>query len=450
MKRLLYYSFRFVYIVKLWIRGRFTVGGLFVLAGVAASAVFGLDTNRTVAYQAFTFLSALLMVSLVSGIFFRSRFTARRRLPRFGTVGEAITYRVDIKNGGRKREYGLYLREKIDHIHPTFEEFLQTRQHVEEKRNPFDRAVGYNRWLSLAARKEGAQVEEQPLPTLFSGGEVEVQVEIKPSQRGHLRLKGLAIVRRDPFGLFKSIAHIALPGTILVLPKRYPIPALELPGTRRHQPGGVALASFMGDSEEFMSMRDYRPGDPLRHIHWKSWAKTGKPIVKEYQDEFFVRHALILDTFQKTEQHEIFEEAVSVAASFASSIQTQESLLDLMFVGTEAYCFTTGRGLGHLDNFLEILASVKACKDKPFSRLPPLVLERASLLSGCICILLSWDEERKQFIGHLRRLGIPLLALVITEGKRTQQPLDTGAIEGEAGKIHALEVGKIREGLAQI
>ena len=51
-------------------------------------------------------------------------------------------------------------------------------------------------------------------------------------------------------------------------------------------------------------MRDYRPGDPLRRIHWKSWAKTGRPVVKEYQDEFFVRHGLILDTFQNTEKSE--------------------------------------------------------------------------------------------------------------------------------------------------
>ena len=46
-----------------------------------------------------------------------------------------------------------------------------------------------------------------------------------------------------------------------------------------------------------MSLRDYRPGDPLQRIHWKSFARTGDPVVREYQDEFFERHALILDTF---------------------------------------------------------------------------------------------------------------------------------------------------------
>src|SRR3977135_4628046 len=67
--------------------------------------------------------------------------------------------------------------------------------------------------------------------------------------------------------------------------------------SRRLQPGGVAFAGRVGDAEEFMSLRDYRSGDTPRRIHWKAWARTGRLVIKEYQDEFFVRHALLLDTF---------------------------------------------------------------------------------------------------------------------------------------------------------
>jgi uncharacterized protein (DUF58 family) len=211
----------------------------------------------------------------------------------------------------------------------------------------------------------------------------------------------------------------------------------------------VALASSIGDSEEFLSLREYRPGDPLRRIHWKSWAKTNIPIVKEYQDEFFVRHALILDTFQVEENHEFFEEAVSVAASFACSIQTQESLLDLMFVGPEAYCFTSGRGLAHTDKMLEILASVIPCRDKPFSTLHSLVLERAALLSGCICVMLSWDADRQKLVHHLHALGLPLLVFVITGGDK-DPAFDPGLKKDVAENIHVLRVDAIEEGLARL
>jgi hypothetical protein len=205
----------------------------------------------------------------------------------------------------------------------------------------------------------------------------------------------------------------------------------------------------VGDSEEFMSMRDYRPGDPLRKIHWKSWAKTDRPIVKEYQDEFFIRHALILDTFQEIEYGEAFEEAVSVAASFACSIQTQESLLDLIFVGTEAYCFTSGRGISHTDRMLEILAAVRPCTDKPFSKLPPLVFERATLLSGCICILLSWDEERKIFIRKLETMGVPVIVLVVTEHPISQS-IGSDSDGWQPRRFINLRPGRIEAGLAQL
>ena len=139
-----------------------------------------------------------------------------------------------------------------------------------------------------------------------------------------------------------------------------------LSGSRRYQTGGVALASSVGDAQEFTSLRDYRPGDSLRRIHWKSWAKSGKPVIKEYQDEFFVRHALILDTFATADQAVRLEAAVSVAASFACSVQTQESLLDLIFVEDKSYSFTFGRGVARLEKLLEILASVAPCQKRPF------------------------------------------------------------------------------------
>ena len=43
----------------------------------------------------------------------------------------------------------------------------------------------------------------------------------------------------------------------------------------RYQEGGVALAANIGRSEEFVALRakTYRHGDPLRHIHWRIWAK---------------------------------------------------------------------------------------------------------------------------------------------------------------------------------
>jgi uncharacterized protein (DUF58 family) len=217
----------------------------------------------------------------------------------------------------------------------------------------------------------------------------------------------------------------------------------------KYQEGGVALASNVGQSEEFVALRDYRHGDPLRHIHWRSWAKTGKPVVKEFEDEFFVRHALVLDTFTEDPYSEIFEEAVSVAASFACTIPSQESLLDLLFVGTETYCFTAGRGLAHADQMLEILAGVRASLDHGFERLEHLVLNHVSVVSGVICVLLAWDEPRQELIRKLKALDVPLLVLVLADPKAAAR-IEPGPMSDQPDRFHVIESSKVELALRNL
>lgn len=289
---------------------------------------------------------------------------------------------------------------------------------------------------------ERAAIAEQPLPVLPPGAEIETRLTLTPRRRGRLALRGTTIARREPLGLMRALRTQPAPATLSILPRRYPLPPLVLPGARRYQRGGIALAQSVGDSEEFVSLRDYRPGDPLKRIHWKSWARTGRPVVREYQDEFFVRHALVLDTFTAAPSP-AFEEAVSVAASFAASAGTQESLLDLLFVGPEAFAVTAGRGVGHVEGLLEILAAVQPCRDRPFEALDRLLLERQAALSGVICVLLAWDEARRAMVGRLRGVGIPTLVLVVVD------PSDPPFDEADPA-AHRLEVGRIAEGLARL
>jgi hypothetical protein len=450
MKYFLYHTYRLMYSFRKWRTRQFTPVGQAVLAGLVLSAIVGLDTKQTMAYQAFTLLLAIVLIDMISSLFFRCRFSANRILPRFGSAGDSLEYRVVIQNQTGRTQHGLWLFENFEESYPGYHEFLTTSEPNEKKRNRFDRAFGYYRWLWLISRKRQASAKAMKLPSLAPHSETQTAFEIIPSRRGIIRLTGLTVARPGPLGLFYARKTVSLPQTAVILPKRYDLPPIGLSGSRRYQSGGVALASSVGDSEEFVSLRDYRPGDPLRKIHWKSWAKAGKPVVKEYQDEFFLRHALILDTFQDASYSDTLEEAVSIAASLACQIQTQESLLDLMFVGTEAYCFTAGRGLAGTDKIIEILAGVVPCRDKPFGYLTPVVAGRAAQLSSCICIMLAWDDERKKLIEHLRGLGIPTLVMVIANAEDDRSDLDPGPMIDEPQNFHQLTLDNIQQGLMNI
>ena len=428
MWRLAYRIFSAVSGIWLWMTRRFTGAGFLVLGTLVTAGALGADTNQTLAYQIFTFLCALLAAAMLAALLARPRFQVARILPRMITAGQAFDYRVVVKNLGTRPADGLFLLEDLCDPSPAFAEFRSALKFPT-----------YRGWWRLSMRNQVAHIDETILPTLAPRAEAEVRVRGLAYRRGTMRLAGATVARADPLGLIRSLTRIGLPDKLVVLPRRYSLPRLTQPGARRYQHGGVTLAASVGDSEEFMSLRDYRPGDPLQRIHWKSYARRGKPVVKEYQDEFFERHALVLDTFTDRDGA-VFEEAVSLAASFACTLDTQESLLDLMFVGAESYCYTAGRGQLQPESLVEILAGVHASTDHAFRRLHDAVLARRAALSGCILILLSWNEARQALVRALQQSGLPLVVLVVSERD----------IEAAPAWLRVLVPGKIQEGLARL
>jgi uncharacterized protein (DUF58 family) len=430
---LMYRGYRFISWSTYWTKRRYTAAGQAMLGGVMVAMISGLDVENAVGYQAFTLLLALLLIAMVFSLRFRAAFSVERLLPRVATAEQPFTYRVLVRNLSGQAQAGITLIEDLSDPRPPFKEWRDYKLDENRHLQPFRFHQG--RFRSPFKQVTVKEADVPPLPPQQSG---ETLVEMTPWRRGVVRLEGVTFARPDPFGLYRALRKSSLPQTILVLPKRYPLPPIALPGALKYQQG-----------DEFVSLREYRRGDPPRHIHWRSWAKVGKPIVKEFEDEFFVRHALVLDTFTARPQSELFEEAVSVAASFACTVLTQESLLDLLFVGAEAYCFTAGRGLAHADQMLEILGSVQPCYQQPFATLERAVLEHANVVSGCVCVLLEWDELRQRFVEKLKMLGLPVLVLVVRPAGDTQ-PLDPGPMTDSPENLHSLEVGRIEQQLAML
>lgn len=418
IRRLLFQNFAMAHGLGVGLRRRVSpLGRLLLLVGLLAG-VFGFDTRGAVTYQWFTLLFALFGLSFLWSGFSRRGFpslSAERRLPRHGTVGEPLRYSLNLLNPGRHAQRGLSLLELLDGGAPSWQEFRTAVEPVRKRRNLFDRYVGYYKWEWLLRERRGASVEERPLPDLPPGQAVTVAMELLPQRRGRLRFAELCFCRPDPFGLFRTLHHIALPQSCCVLPRRYPVSPLPIGGSRAYQRGGVALANHVGESEEFTALREYRPGDSVRHVHWRSSAKLGRWVVKEYQDEYFTRRALVLDTFCPAARTADFEAAVSVAASLVLAAPEREALLDLMFVEREAHCFTAGRGLDHAASLLEILAGVQISQRTPFAALAQNVLGRAGQLSSVALVLLDLDAERRQLCEALAARGLPVAALVVGE-----------------------------------
>ena len=441
MIRLAYFFYRIISSARYRWSRRLTPAGWLMFAGLLWTGAIGVDLDQSVASQTFGLLFCLLLAAILAAPFFRGRFLIERRLPRFGSVGHPLLFSVVVANPGPKPWRDIELLEDLADPRPALSEFAELHRPNRSHRS-FQLARPPRSW---DARVSG----QKPvgLPLVPAHGRAEAQVQWMPLRRGPLRFLGTTVARRDPLGLFRGYVRVPLRQTVLILPRRYPLPPLALPGAQQYQPGGVALAASVGESEEFVSLRDYRPGDPVRHVHWRSAARAGRLVVKEFQDEYIVRHALILDTFAELDQFDAFEEAVSVAASFSCTVETQESLLDLMFVGPQAVCCTAGRGLADSSRALEILASVHPCRGRRFKDLEALVLQHAGAVSGCVCIFLQWDAPRRELARRLTSLGLPLLVLVVTEkGMKNRIRVQPG----DEVVPQVLEVGRIEEGLQRL
>lgn len=449
VRRLLFRNFHLVYRFDQWIKRRFTQTGMVMLGALVISGVFGINTRATQSYQLFMLAFSALAIGAFWALFFRARFELVRRLPRFGTVGETLIYSVSVKNSGKRVQRGLQVREMLRARPPTAREFSRHRDTADIKRNWFDRHVGYPRWAAYMRWRRGASANESVLPDIPPGEWVSVRMHMTPHRRGFIRLETGLISRTDPLGVFRALCRAGRTESLLVLPKRYLVSWAELLGQSRDRLGGQSLAASTGGSEEFASLREYRPGDPLRHIHWKGWARMGEPVVREFHEECFVRQGLILDTFLPGDASEArFEEAVSVAASFACAAPAGSGTLELMFVGAEVYQVSSGQGPAAPDRLLEALACVQPTPDQAFARLRDAVVRRAHELSGCVCVLLSWDDDRRELVRTLRTLEIPLLVLVLAESG-DDTPLHPGPMADCPARFKRLRAGHVQRDLVR-
>ena len=376
-------------------------------------------------FQLRCFAFIIFVCSVLFTVFRKATVKATRDLPRLATANEPVHYRVTVTNMGKRTLAGSGLLDMAPDNRPSFDLFTGSREPGEDKRNLFDRTFCYYRWEWLQNKLTPfSNKTSLPIPRLRKGQETSVSLTLTPNKRGVILLNNLRICLPDPFGIFQRcpIAK-ANADQIIVLPHRYRLPQLDLPGNARFQLGGEAASSTIGQSGDFTSIREYRPGDPIRHIHWKSWARTGKPIVKEYEDVFFPRYGLVLDTFAPAEDSDLFEEAVSVAASFAASIDTRETLLDLMFIRDEAYILSAGRGEERIDKILEVLAGVTCEPHSDFESLQKLVLRYQDDLTACICIFTGWSEQRRDTVSRLHRAGIELKIICICRSLEESQQL---------------------------
>ncbi|HRC57723.1 MAG TPA: DUF58 domain-containing protein, partial [Kofleriaceae bacterium] len=108
-------------------------------------------------------------------------------------------------------------------------------------------------------------------------------------RRGLHRMEGYRIATRFPFGLFRKSRDVDSVAEILV----YPPPVVVTRPPPRARVHGETSAAVVGRRGDFFGLREHRPGDDRRNVHWRSTARSGRVLVREHEDEH-TRHITVL------------------------------------------------------------------------------------------------------------------------------------------------------------
>ncbi len=151
--------------------------------------------------------------------------------------------------------------------------------------------------------------------------------------RGRYEVGPLTVRSSDPFGLIEFGAAFRGTATLTVTPQVEPLSRLPLSGAWTGS-GDNRPRAFAGGSAEDVTVREYRQGDDLRRVHWRSSARTGQLMVRREEQPWQARATILLDNRQLAHQGSglgsTFEISVRAAASVASHLNALGYLVRLV------------------------------------------------------------------------------------------------------------------------
>ncbi len=349
-----------------------TRGRAFVAAG-AAAAVFGLMLGQRTLLSIGGLLVLLPLLSLLAAGRTRYRIRCARQItPPRVPAGQTAGIAIQLHNVSR----------------------LPTGLLLAEDTVPF----------SLGTRPRFVLDRIEP------GGTRSLTYPLQSDTRGKFAIGPLHVHVADTFGLVRIGSEAAAPGTLVVTPAITPLPRTSLAGTWLGE-GGTRASTAAAAGEDDVVPREYRDGDELRRVHWRSTARRGELMVRREEQRWRNRAVLFLDT--RATGHvgrgpsSSFEYAVGAAASIGVHLAREG--IDGQFVTDAGLATEPG---SFEDVLLDTLAVVTPSRYADLSAGLAQIPRGNSGLLVAILGNLSPDQARQ--VAAARSTGGPALAMLLS------------------------------------
>jgi uncharacterized protein (DUF58 family) len=196
--------------------------------------------------------------------------------------------------------------------------------------NPGSRAILPSRVVLPVGSGRG----EFGIQRLAPGERTEELFSIPTQRRGVVEVGPVSIVRGDPLGLFERAHRRDDPVDLFVHPQTVLFDGQSLGFLRDLE--GLPAADLSRDDVSFHALNEYQPGDDLRHVHWRSTARTGVMMVRQYEETRRSHFVIGLSTsnadYASTED---FELGISAAGSIGLRALRDSQRVDVRVQGRE-------------------------------------------------------------------------------------------------------------------
>jgi len=188
-------------------------------------------------------------------------------------------------------------------------------------------------------------------------------------RRGVFGIGPLEVRREFPLGLFKNRRLIDERCSIKIYPHLYPNRGFHLVAGGTRERVGLNTIDKSGLSNDFFGVREYRPGDSRRLIHWKSTARQQKLMVKELEMPADLDLTAVIDldraAWSGDEKYNTFEYAVKIVGAVSEEVLAKGYGLRIVALGDGRQQLEAKGGRREFPRVLDFLAGLKQTGSRP-------------------------------------------------------------------------------------
>ncbi len=146
-----------------------------------------------------------------------------------------------------------------------------------------------------------------------------VTYQVRSVVRGHFDVGPMSVRVSDPLGMVELGRAFSSSAPLTVTPRTVALPAISLDGTWTGS-GDNRPRAFTSGSAEDVTVREYRRGDDLRRVHWRSSARVGELMVRREEQPWQSRATLFLDNRTGAHRGQGIASSLEAAVSSAASV----------------------------------------------------------------------------------------------------------------------------------